>query len=225
MPAAPRAWLLALAALLLAHPARGLGLLADDRSVALHVTPGCCDELFEAEFFAPFQVPGQGSEIALTPDGLGFDGTATGQANGFSDDANNFYDRTSIFSIEFRIDGAGSISLDGCFESSFDAAPGASSVQLLAGEQVLFSRSRDPFEPCIDEQFAFGGQLAPGTYTLEARAASVGVDSGVRFDLAFSVRDSERPVPEAPTLVALGLGLTGIGAMGRRRKEAGSRPR
>lgn len=200
----------AAAFLALVPSARGLGLLADDRSVTIDVTPGCCDEVREPELpFGPFPI--QSSSIEVSPDGLGFGGTAWLRADGASDGQGNLRTSISLFSIGFRIDGAGVIAFDGCFESSPYAAPGAGSVRFLAGDQVLFERERNPFMPCMDEGFEFGAELTPGDYTIEARAAGAGVDSGIQIQLAFDVRDTAVPVPEAPTIWTLLGGLAWLG--------------
>lgn len=215
MAAWGRLWLIAFGGSFLfqAQPARGLGLLADDRSVSIGVSfPGCCSEFYEADFFAPFGAPYQSSSMPLDPDGLGFDGSASMRAAGFHDDSGNFHNSASVFSIGFRIDGEGSVVLDGCFESSFDASPGAAFVRFLAGDQVLFERQRDPFEPCMDEAFAFASELAPGEYTLEARTEASGTDSGVFLNFTFQVRDDAVPVPEPATGLLL---LGGISALAR----------
>jgi len=206
----------------LAAPAHGLGLLADDRLVTRTVTPGCCDEHYEADFFAPFDVPYQSSSIPVTSDGLGLDGSVAARANGFHDDHGNFYSSVSVFSIGFRIDGDGSIALGGCFESSFDAVPAHGSVLLLAGDQVLFARERDPYEPCMDEHFEFAAEVAPGAYTLEARAAASGTDWGVFVDFAFEVRDTAHPIPEPSTFATLAAGLAWLGTWRRRAAIGGT---
>jgi hypothetical protein len=203
----------------LAAPAHGLGLLADDRFSRREVTPGPGDYFFEPDsFFGPFDVPGQSSAITVTSDGLGLDGFAVGSASGSHDDNGNFYGSESVFSIGFRIDGEGTLALDGCFESSNDAVPGSGSVRVLAGDTEVFSRPAVRGEPCLFDVFDFDDDLTAGAYTLEARAHHAGTDSGIRFELAFQVRDTAHPIPEPSTFATLAAGLAWLG---RRRKAHG----
>lgn len=215
--ATTRSWLFVVSAGLLtpAAAAQGLGLLADDRSVSISVTPGCCNEVLEPEFFGSF--PRQSSSFEVSADGLGLSGTARPQAAGLIDAQQNFRTSVSLFSFVFRIDGEGTIGFDGCFESSPYAAPGEGSVRFLAGDEVLFERERNPFMPCMDEGFEFSAELAPGAYTLEARAAGAGVDSGISIELAFAIRDTAVPVPEPATLWMI---AGGLGWLGRRSADA-----
>jgi hypothetical protein len=185
-------WILTLGSLLLlADAAHGLGLLADDRRV---------DSLVPDFFFAPFYVAlpgaGQTSSISLSADGLGFDGSASGTANG----PGGAVSGESIFSIGFRIDGDGALDLhvDSLF---YDMA--SASVRVLAGSAVLFDA-----QPGGPSEFATA--LMPGAYTLEARAKTTGFDESAFFNLTFHVRDTAVPVPEPGTALLLGSGVAGL---------------
>jgi len=207
-----RAWLRAFGtSIVVVSPARGLGLLADDRSTSV-AAPGCCNQTFVPESsFAPFHVPGQDSTIDVTPDGLGLDGSASGRASGFHD-SDIFHGGESVFSIGFRIDGEGTFEMDGCFDSSHDASPGSASVELLAGDQPIFSQAENIFEPCQADPFDFTSDLTPGAYTLEAVAQCFGTDCGTSFQLTFQARDTAVPIPEPTTLALLAAGLVELAA-------------
>jgi len=188
-----RAACLALGALLLlAYPARGLGLIAE--------------------------TPGQDSSISIDPDGLGLAGSAKGGAAGFIDQNGLQHIGRSLFSIDFRIDGQGSVELDGCFDTSRDAVPGSASVELSAGDQILFSQERSPYFPCEWDPFHFDADLAAGAYTLQA-VAEASYDSSAHFDLTFHVTDTV-PIPEPAAFGLVAAGLAGIGARAQRRSRS-----
>ena len=198
-----RVWLLAFAAIGLGQPVQGLGLLADGRFTSFSITfPGCCDSVDKPDsFFGPFA----NSSFTIAPDGLGLDGSALGRASSSTNPDGSYWSYEYVFSIGFRIDGAGSFDVDGCFDSH-DASNGFASVALFAGDQPIFSQ-KQTIAYCSLDQIAFTSDLAPGPYAFEAYATCSGVDCGTSFQLTFQVRDTAVPIPEASTLLSVGAGL------------------
>ena len=90
---------------------------------------------------------------------------------------------------------------------------------MLAGDEEVFSQPAIRGEPCLFDPFHFDGELAPGAYTLEARARHAGTDSGIFFDFGFQVRDTVLPVPETSTLLMLSTGVASLAASARRRES------
>ena len=214
---ASRAQRLSLAAflLLLAAPAHGLGLVSDDRKFTFDgevVTPSTP--------FGPFIR----SSITVTSDGLGIVGDAEGFASG-SLDENGLHTSEYLFSIDFRIDGAGTLALDACIEVGIFGGPGSGFVRVLAGDQELFAREDSYGLFCqFDDAFHFSTDLAPGVYTIQAEAQAITFDVGAHVVLDFEVRDTANPIPEPATALVLGAGLAGLAATGRA-KRTGQRPR
>jgi hypothetical protein len=196
------------------HPAHGLAVLADERSVVSCLNRSCGGVM--AEFLAPFDVSfppaGQTSSITVSPDGLGLEGSATGRAAGVLNEF-ELIEGSTIFSITFRIHGDGEFSLQGDL-TAFGAGGSDVSVHFLSGEDVVFEA-----HPTGD--FSFAAHLEPGDYALEASAFG-SFDNFYDFELAFQVRDSTVPIPEPGTSLVLSMGVTAL-AIGRRRMLVGQR--
>jgi hypothetical protein len=197
--------------LLAADPALGLGLVSDDRIVTWGCTSTGCDRVFTPE--APF-APMRDSSISVTPDGLGIDANAHASYFVGSGPGGERLTSATLFSIAFRIDGPGTLELDGCLQSGYYDGAGHGLVRVLAGTQEIFSREATNVMTCPDDSFAYSTDLAPGIYTVAAEARAHTMED-VRFDLDFHVRDTAHPIPEPATALALGAGLAILGGARR----------
>jgi len=227
MPSSRRtAWLAAIVPLLLAQQAGALALLSDDRyeegSYRNGPDPwtGLPDTVHEWHTEPPFfgAYPDRpDSAITLSGDGLGFDGHATGVSWSsfyFNGLYSEFSKRDAFFSIGFRIDGEGSIALDGTAIGDIFASE-QPWVRVVSDTQTLYEFRFDPNGPGIDVDFA--AALSPGEYRIEASAPYPGgSNSEEQFDFTFRVRDTAMPVPEPAAALLLGAGLAWLGATRRR---------
>jgi hypothetical protein len=202
-----RAGILAIGSLfVLTGPARALEILADDRFVHSYTDGTTLEPDFLAPFFASVPGASQSSSISQSADGLGFDGFASAFATSFlQQDPPALIRGESVFSISFRLDGAGTIDLSGTV-GSFVGTADFAVVRLLADDTVLFEETAG--------FFMFATELPPGIYTLEARAAAGGVDENGNFFIDFDVLDT---VPEPTTISLLTLGMVGLATRRRRR--------
>jgi hypothetical protein len=214
--------LLALALALTADRAAALELLSDGRYSQYEYTDEDLETIVDrrtpdASFGSLERPVSYSSSITFDPDGLGFAGDAFGFSSYYNVDFPLQYWRLlSFFSIGFRIEGEGSLSIGGAVHgSAFDPAP---YVRVLAGGNVLYQCIVDYFSP---EQscppfgvpaFSFSSPLPPGDYVIEAATATF-EDAG-DFDFTFSVRDTV-PIPESGTGLAVAAGLVSLAARRR----------
>ena len=223
---------LAIAVLAFAAPARGLELVSDDRSVHSVYQNDITDPIVDQTFVPPVPFgafdPGLGqhsSSIELTPDGLGFDGTAQGASSQYYNFP-SFGRVDSVFAIEFRLDRVGSIELEGTLSGG---AGGLSNLTLLRDGDVVYDQEVGPyiydpsgsgceFQPPFTRcsvSISFFGALEPGLYTLEASPEAGTPGAYPSFDFSFHVLQE---VPEPATAMSLAIGLAWISA--RRRGRA-----